>query len=26
MPGHWQLRTTISGPVTDSVAPAFDIP
>ena len=25
MPGNWQLRTKISGPVTDSVAPAFEI-
>jgi hypothetical protein len=26
MPGHWQLRTNISGPVTDHVAPDFEIP
>ncbi|HZU85639.1 MAG TPA: FixH family protein [Polyangiaceae bacterium] len=26
MPGHWELQTTISGPVQDYVAPAFDIP
>lgn len=26
MPGHWELRTTFSGPVTDHAAPAFDIP
>jgi hypothetical protein len=26
MPGHWELRTTISGPVSDYAAPAFDIP
>jgi len=26
MPGHWELRTTFSGPSIDHVAPAFDIP
>jgi hypothetical protein len=26
MPGHWELRTTFSGPVTDHAAPAFDVP
>lgn len=26
MPGHWELQTTFSGPVTDYVAPAFDVP
>jgi hypothetical protein len=26
MPGHWELRTTFSGPVMDHAAPAFDIP
>jgi hypothetical protein len=26
MPGHWELRTTFSGPLTDHVAPAFDVP
>jgi hypothetical protein len=26
MPGSWQLRTTFSGPVTDSVTPDFEIP
>jgi hypothetical protein len=26
MPGAWQLQTTFSGPVTDSVAPQFQIP
>jgi len=26
MPGHWELRTTFSGPLMDYVAPAFDIP
>lgn len=25
MPGRWELRTTISGPVSDHVTPAFDI-
>ena len=25
MPGHWQLRTAVSGPMTDHVTPAFDI-
>jgi YtkA-like len=25
MPGHWQLRTDVSGPVTDHVEPDFDI-
>ena len=25
MPGHWQLRTAFSGPMTDHVTPAFDI-
>ena len=26
MPGTWQLRTTFSGPVSDSATPAFQIP
>jgi hypothetical protein len=26
MPGLWQLRTTITGSMTDDVAPAFEIP
>jgi hypothetical protein len=26
MAGHWELRTTFSGPVSDHAAPAFDIP
>jgi hypothetical protein len=26
MPGHWQLRTTFSGPLTDHAAPAIDVP
>jgi hypothetical protein len=26
MPGHWELQTTISGPLTDYVAPSFDVP
>ena len=26
MPGLWQLHTTISGPMTDRVAPALEIP
>ena len=25
MPGHWELRTAVSGPMTDHVTPAFDI-
>jgi hypothetical protein len=25
MPGHWQLRTDLSGPLTDHVEPDFDI-
>ena len=25
MPGHWELRTALSGPMTDHVTPAFDI-
>jgi hypothetical protein len=26
MPGHWELQTHFSGPATDDVAPAFDVP
>jgi len=26
MPGTWELRTSISGPVTDHAAPSFQIP
>ena len=26
MPGHWELRTSMSGPVTDSATPAVDVP
>jgi hypothetical protein len=26
MPGHWELRTTFSGPVMDRAVPAFDVP
>ena len=26
MPGVWELRTSISGPVTDHAAPSFQIP
>ena len=26
MPGTWELRTTIAGPLEDSVAPSFQIP
>jgi hypothetical protein len=26
MPGHWELQTRFSGPVTDYAAPAFDVP
>jgi YtkA-like len=26
MPGHWELQTNFSGPATDYVAPAFDVP
>lgn len=26
MAGHWELQTTFSGPMTDYVAPAYDIP
>lgn len=26
MPGRWELQTTLSGRVTDSATPAFDIP
>jgi hypothetical protein len=26
MPGHWELRTTFSGPVMDQAVPAFDVP
>ena len=26
MPGHWELQTSFSGPVTDYAAPAFDVP
>lgn len=26
MPGEWQLRTTFSGEVEDSVAPVFSVP
>jgi hypothetical protein len=26
MPGHWELRTTFSGPLTDHAALAFDVP
>jgi hypothetical protein len=26
MPGPWELKTTLSGPVADNVAPAFDVP
>jgi len=26
MPGHWELRTTFSGPIDDHATPAFDIP
>ncbi len=25
MPGHWQLRTTVSGPVMDHVVADFDV-
>jgi hypothetical protein len=25
MPGHWELRTTVGGAVTDTVTPAFDV-
>jgi YtkA-like len=25
MPGHWELQTTLSGPLADYVAPAFDV-
>jgi hypothetical protein len=26
MPGHWEMRTSFSGAMTDHAAPAFDIP
>ena len=26
MPGEWQLRTQLSGPISDFVVPAFDVP
>jgi hypothetical protein len=26
MPGHWELRTTFSGTVTDRATPSFDVP
>jgi hypothetical protein len=26
MAGHWELQTTFSGPVTDHVVPAYDVP
>jgi|HubBroStandDraft_6_1064221.scaffolds.fasta_scaffold959447_2 hypothetical protein len=26
MPGTWELRTTVTGPVSDHVAPAFQVP
>jgi hypothetical protein len=26
MAGHWELRTTFSGPLTDYVVPTYDIP
>jgi hypothetical protein len=26
MPGLWEIRTTIGGPVTDHAAPQFDVP
>jgi hypothetical protein len=26
MPGHWELRTTFSGPMTDHATPALDVP
>jgi hypothetical protein len=26
MPGHWELRTTFSGSVSDSATPTFDVP
>ena len=26
MPGHWELRTSFSGSVTDRATPAFDVP
>jgi hypothetical protein len=25
MPGHWELRTSVSGPATDHVTPSYDI-
>jgi hypothetical protein len=25
MAGHWELRTSVSGPATDHVTPSFDI-
>jgi hypothetical protein len=26
MPGHWELRTSFSGTVTDRATPTFDVP
>jgi hypothetical protein len=26
MAGHWELRTTFSGSVTDRATPSFDVP
>jgi hypothetical protein len=26
MPGRWELRTTVAGPKTDTLTPAFDVP
>jgi hypothetical protein len=26
MPGYWELQTNFSGPATDYVAPAFNVP
>jgi hypothetical protein len=26
MPGHWELRTSFSGSVSDSATPSFDVP